>query len=136
MSTAGAREVALPCLDGQEQAMDETHVFEKKSYRKAFGPTADLSDLAKTCVCLANAQGGTLLIGIEDRDEAPPAGQQLDAAEVNAMLKKLSTRAVNVSLAAPEVVTAPGSAQFVRLGCLQIADCKCPKKAFILTNWA
>ena len=29
-----------------------------------------------------------------------------------------------------------GSAQFVRLGCLQVADCKCPKKAFILTNWA
>ena len=95
--------------------MDETHVFEKKSYRKAFGPTADLSDLAKTCVCLANAQGGTLLIGIEDRDDAPPAGQQLDAAEVNAMLKKLSTRAVNVSLAAPEVVTAPNGGQYLRL---------------------
>lgn len=95
--------------------MDETHVFEKKSYRKAFGPTADLSDLAKTCVCLANAQGGTLLIGIEDRADAPPAGQQLDAAEVNAMLKKLSTRAVNVSLAAPEVVTAPNGGQYLRL---------------------
>ena len=95
--------------------MDETHVFEKKSYRKAFGPTADLSDLAKTCVCLANAQGGTLLIGIEDRDDAPPAGQQLDAAEVNVMLKKLSTRAVNVSLAAPEVVTAPNGGQYLRL---------------------
>ena len=95
--------------------MDETHVFEKKSYRKAFGPTADLSDLAKTCVCLANAQGGTLLIGIEDRDDAPPTGQQLDAAEVNAMLKKLSTRAVNVSLAAPEVVTAPNGGQYLRL---------------------
>ncbi|WP_167852226.1 ATP-binding protein [Hymenobacter elongatus] len=95
--------------------MHETHIFEKKSYRKAFGPTADLSDLAKTCVCLANAQGGTLLIGIEDRDEHPPAGQQLDAAEVNAMLKKLSTRAVNVSLAAPEVVSAPNGGQYLRL---------------------
>ena len=95
--------------------MDETHVFEKKSYRKAFGPTADLSDLAKTCVCLANAQGGTLLIGIEDRDDTPPTGQQLDAAEVNAMLKKLSTRAVNVSLAAPEVVTDPNGGQYLRL---------------------
>ena len=55
--------------------MHEGQVFEKKSYRKAFGPTADLSDLAKTCVCLANAQGGLLLIGIEDRDDAPPAHQ-------------------------------------------------------------
>lgn len=95
--------------------MHETHIFEKKSYRKAFGPTADLSDLAKTCVCLANAQGGTLLIGIEDRDEHPPAGQQLDAAAVNGMLKKLSTRAVNVSLTAPEVVTAPNGGQYLRL---------------------
>lgn len=95
--------------------MDESHFFEKKSYRKAFGPTADLSDLAKTCVCLANAQGGTLLIGIEDRDEVPPAGQQLDAAEVNAMLKKLSTRSINVSLATPEVITAPNGGQYLRL---------------------
>ena len=95
--------------------MDETHVFEKKSYRKAFGPTADLSDLAKTCVCLANAQGGTLLIGIEDRADAPPPGQQLAATEVHAMLKKLSTRAVNVPLAAPEVLTAPNGGQYLRL---------------------
>ena len=66
-------------------------------------------------MCLTNAQGGTLLIGIEDRDEAPPAGQQLAAAEAHAMLQKLSTRAVNVSLAAPEVITAPNGGQYLRL---------------------
>ena len=95
--------------------MSETHVFEKKSYRKAFGPSPDLNDLAKTCVCLANAQGGSLLIGIEDKDEDPPAGQQIPQREVNELVKKLSSRAQNVSIAAPELLTASNGGQYLRL---------------------
>ncbi len=44
----------------------ENAQVEYKSLRKAHGPRADLDDLAATCVCFANAQGGTLIIGIED----------------------------------------------------------------------
>jgi ATP-dependent DNA helicase RecG len=95
--------------------MREGQVFEKKSYRKAFGPTASVSDLAKTCVCLANAQGGTLIIGIEDGDELPPADQQLDAAEVHKLIQRLSTQAVNVSFASSEVVTAPNGGAFLEV---------------------
>ncbi|MCR5888014.1 putative DNA binding domain-containing protein [Hymenobacter sp. J193] len=95
--------------------MDETHVYEKKSYRKAFGASPDLNDLAKTCVCLANAQGGSLLLGIEDKEEEPPRGQQLSQREVNELVKKLSSRAVNVSLGAPELLTAPNGGQYLRL---------------------
>ncbi|TYZ14400.1 hypothetical protein FY528_01330 [Hymenobacter lutimineralis] len=95
--------------------MDETHVYEKKSYRKAFGASPDLNDLAKTCVCLANAQGGSLLLGIEDKEEEPPVGQQLSQREVNELVKKLSSRAVNVSLGAPELLTAPNGGQYLRL---------------------
>ncbi|GAA4055833.1 ATP-binding protein [Hymenobacter glaciei] len=95
--------------------MREGQVFEKKSYRKAFGPTADLSDLAKTCVCLANAQGGTLLIGLEDGDDLPPAGQQLDAAEVHKLVQKLSTKSRNVSFGAAVLLTAPNGGQYLEV---------------------
>ena len=45
----------------------ENSTIEYKSLKKAIGKSADLKDLAKTCVCLANAQGGYLFIGIEDK---------------------------------------------------------------------
>ncbi|MBT7465898.1 MAG: hypothetical protein HN686_18050, partial [Bacteroidetes bacterium] len=37
-----------------------------KSLRKVVGSKANLRDLAETCVCFANAQGGKIIIGIED----------------------------------------------------------------------
>lgn len=37
------------------------------------GSTADFGELARDCVCFANSAGGTLLIGIEDDDDAPAA---------------------------------------------------------------
>jgi ATP-dependent DNA helicase RecG len=95
--------------------MTENHVFEKKSIRKAFGPTADLNDLARTCVCLANARGGTLLIGIEDKQELPPADQSLDQEAVNLLLKTLGGRALNVGIADPHIITSPNGGQFLQL---------------------
>lgn len=38
----------------------ENSTIEYKSLKKAVGKSADLQGLAKTCVCLANAQGGYL----------------------------------------------------------------------------
>ena len=38
----------------------ENSTIEYKSLKKAIGKSADLKDLAKTCVCLANTQGGYL----------------------------------------------------------------------------
>ena len=93
----------------------ETHVYEKKSYRKAFGKTADLDDLAKTCVCLANARGGELIIGIEDKEELPPAAQRIEQAAANKLLRSLTDRAVNVGLAAPRIETAANGGQSLRL---------------------
>jgi ATP-dependent DNA helicase RecG len=102
--------------------MSETHVYEKKSFRKAFGATADLSDLAKTCVCLANAQGGTLLIGIENRAEEPPADQRLNQDDLNQLVRTLRGRAVGVSFTAPELLSAPNGGQYARLTVLPSLD--------------
>jgi ATP-dependent DNA helicase RecG len=95
--------------------MSENHVFEKKSYRKAFGPTADLGDLAKTCVCLANARGGTLQIGIEDKQELPPPAQRIDPDAANLLVRTLGGRAINVGLADPHVITSPNGGQYLQL---------------------
>lgn len=46
--------------------MIEDKNIEYKSLRKVVGKTADLKKLAETCVCFANAQGGEIIIGIED----------------------------------------------------------------------
>jgi ATP-dependent DNA helicase RecG len=47
-----------------------------KSLRKVTGKTADLKGLPETCVCFANAQGGEIIIGIEDKESAPSASQK------------------------------------------------------------
>ena len=47
------------------QAEDQNRDY--KSLRKAVGRQADLKSLAETCVAFANAQGGELIIGIEDK---------------------------------------------------------------------
>ena len=95
--------------------ISESHVYEKKSYRKAFGKTADLDDLAKTCVCLANAKGGFLIIGVEDKEELPPATQRIEQAAANKLLRSLTDRSLNVGLANPIIETAINGGQSLRL---------------------
>ena len=46
-----------------------------KSMRTVIGKSADWESLAKDCVCFANGAGGRLLIGMEDGEALPPAGQ-------------------------------------------------------------
>ncbi len=52
----------------------ENQLFDRKSLRKVTGKTAAWAELALDCVAFANAQGGSLLIGIEGGEEAPPRG--------------------------------------------------------------
>lgn len=56
--------------------LEDQHT-DRKSLRTATGKTADWDALAKDCVCFANGAGGRLLIGIEDSEALPPAGQML-----------------------------------------------------------
>lgn len=45
----------------------ETQVIEYKSLQKIKTGDKGFKELAKTCVCLANAQGGKILIGFDDK---------------------------------------------------------------------
>ncbi len=49
----------------------ETQAVEYKSLRKIKSGDRGFKELAKTCVCLANAQGGKIVIGFEDKTKEP-----------------------------------------------------------------
>lgn len=53
----------------------ESQDVDRKSLRVVTGKTADWSEIAKDAVAFATARGGRLLIGIEDGQAMPPAGQ-------------------------------------------------------------
>lgn len=74
-----------------------------KSLRKAIGKQADLKSLAETCVCFANAQGGELIIGIEDKASEPPQNQHIAIEEMNDVIKKLRSLTDGVGLVNPEI---------------------------------
>ena len=80
----------------------ENSTTEYKSLKKVDGKSADLKDLAKTCVCMANAQGGYLIIGIEDKTKVPPCEQKIDDELVNTVIKKLRSFTDSVGLVNPE----------------------------------
>ena len=92
--------------------MIENMVRDYKSIRKIRGNSADFPDLAKSCVCLANAQGGELVIGIEDNNKLPPAAQQITDHEINAVVTRLRTLCFDVSLTASPVIKHPNGGQY------------------------
>ena len=55
----------------------ETQVIEYKSLQKIKTGDKGFKELAKTCVCLANAQGGKILIGFDDKTQEPPSQQKI-----------------------------------------------------------
>lgn len=76
-----------------------------KSLRKVTGKTANLKSLAETCVCFANAQGGEIIIGFEDKESTPPASQKIDQTVVNDVVKKLRGLTDGVGIVNPEIIT-------------------------------
>ncbi|WP_425059320.1 hypothetical protein SCACP_40030 [Sporomusa carbonis] len=92
----------------------EGQLIDKKSIRAVTGKTADWTELAKDCVAFATAQGGKLLIGIEDNADLPPADQRVDVALLDTIRKKISERTVNVAIL-PAIVSADNGGQYIEL---------------------
>lgn len=74
-----------------------------KSIRKAIGSKSDLESLAESCVAFANAQGGELVIGIEDEAEGPPPQQQINVKDINSVVKRLRSLTDGVGLTASDI---------------------------------
>ena len=78
--------------------MTENSLYDKKSLRTITGKTADFQEVAKDCVAFANAQGGRIEFGIEDRETIPPASQTIDMSLPVNVVNKISGLANNLIL--------------------------------------
>jgi ATP-dependent DNA helicase RecG len=92
----------------------EGQICDKKSLRAVAGKTADFPELAKDCVAFANAQGGRLLIGIEDEAELPPAEQLIMPELLDTIRKRIAELTINVVLL-PSIVQTENGGEYIDL---------------------
>ncbi|MHB9055767.1 MAG: ATP-binding protein [Paludibacteraceae bacterium] len=93
----------------------ENTFVEYKSLKKVTSGDAGFKDLAATCVCLANAQGGSIIIGIEDKDRFPPANQVITVDIANKTITRLRSLCFNVGMVLNEIETHVNGGQFFSL---------------------
>ena len=94
-------------------SLEDQHT-DRKSLRTVLGKTADWDALAKDAVCFANGSGGRLLIGIEDGQALPPAGQSVPPELLDRLRKRINELTVNVQ-ALPSLQRAANGAEFIEL---------------------
>ena len=99
----------------------ESSNIECKSLKKAIGQKSDVEALAETCVCFANAQGGTLIIGIEDKQSEPPADQKINPDDMNKVVSRLRSLTSGVGLANPEIIKHPNGGEYFTIKVLPSA---------------
>ena len=92
----------------------ESDHLDRKSLRKVTGASANFGELAQDCVCFANGAGGTLLIGIEDDAEAPPANQRIEPALLDRIRKRVGELTVNVQVV-PELKRHENGGEYIAL---------------------
>ncbi|MCK5742754.1 MAG: putative DNA binding domain-containing protein [Chlorobi bacterium] len=93
----------------------ETTTTEYKSIKKIRGGSADFKDLSKTCVCLANAQGGRLVIGIEDKESDPPKDQTVGNEELNKVVSRLRSLTFSVGFAQFEIIKHENGSEYIQI---------------------
>ncbi len=90
--------------------MDEGISIDYKSIRKIIDPsgkikTEGIRDLAITSVAFANAHGGQIIIGIEDKNKQPPANQTINVVLTNDTVTRLKSLCFNVGFQLGEIET-------------------------------
>jgi ATP-dependent DNA helicase RecG len=85
---------------------------EYKSLKKVSGKKADLKTLAETLVCLANAQGGTIFIGVENNNLQPPENQIINQELVNDVLSRLRSLTDSVGIGNAIIETHSNGGQY------------------------
>lgn len=95
--------------------MSENQTIEYKSIRKIRTGDNGFRDLSVTCVALANAQGGTIFVGYEDKTKEPLPDQHVDIKEINDTLSRLRGLCFNVGISSSEVEKHPNGGEFFEL---------------------
>ncbi len=88
--------------------------IDKKRLDVVIGKTANWKELAKDCVCFANTRGGTIFIGIDDKENLPPQNQKIDAELPNRIKKRISENTINVGLDV-SIITAENGGDYIEL---------------------
>ncbi len=95
--------------------MEENKNIDKKSIKFLKGKTTDWDELAKDCVCFANAQGGFINIGIDDKESLPPEKQTISDRNLPDVIQKnIAQRTVNVGIAVT-LEAAANKAEFIQV---------------------
>ncbi|KGE89156.1 MAG: ATP-binding protein [Phaeodactylibacter xiamenensis] len=94
--------------------MEENSLQDKKSLRVLTKANPNWGELAKDCVSFANAQGGSLIFGIEDKDNLPPEGQKIPENLPARLQKQIQGRTINVSVI-PQVKIAANGGEYLEL---------------------
>lgn len=92
----------------------ESTTFDRKSIRYVLGKSEDADSLACDCVAFANAQGGTIIIGFEDDQDSPPAGQRIPSDLAEHLKKRISQITVSVGAEARKCTHA-NSGEYVEM---------------------
>lgn len=94
-------------LEGQD--------IDRKSIRLVTGKTADWAELAKDCVAFANAQGGRLLVGIEDGEKTAQKAQRIPLSLVEKTRRRIGELTVNVTVAVQLSVSSSTRGEFIEI---------------------
>lgn len=94
--------------------MEENSLLDKKSLRAITKKNPDWDELAKDCVCFANAQGGSIIIGVEDDSIEPPSDQIIESSLLDILISNIRSRTLNVSVIPTLQIHANGG-QFIDL---------------------
>lgn len=91
---------------------EEQQTIEYKSLLKIRTGDKGFKALSETCVALANAQGGQIYIGYDDKTKQPLPNQVIEQKELNDAITKLRSLCCNVSLSASEVLSDKSGSQY------------------------
>lgn len=95
--------------------MNENKNIDKKSLKFLNGKTTDWNELAKDCVCFANAQGGFIYVGIEDKATLPPENQKIEDRNLPDIIQKnIAHRTVNIGVAVT-IEVAENKAEYIQV---------------------
>lgn len=90
----------------------EKQKIEYKSIMKIRSGEKGFRELSVTCVAMANAQGGTIFIGYDDKKGMPPENQIIEPKEINDTLTRLRSFCFNVGFNASDIEVYENGSQY------------------------
>ncbi|HBZ25622.1 MAG TPA: transcriptional regulator [Rikenellaceae bacterium] len=95
--------------------MVENKNVDNKSLSFLKGKQTDWDELAKDCVAFANAQGGFVFIGIEDKEKHPPLNQSITDRNIPDVIQQnIAHRTINVGIAIT-IEVADNKAEYIKV---------------------